>query len=233
MLIYPPLCILLGFDTQSDRRDAGWLRSTTSHRWLAPAHAVSDAVGSSAVIVKLFRSVPAAAGGARRGLVFHERRRRVTARRTFRCRSSPLCFLVLCVVNSVAPLTPALLPVYAPIEERAGGGFHLGPAARYRGARPRHVGKDHHRPRPAAHSPPCWAPPRSVFVVVTGGLMLYVRFRRDGHRFLPPRADIGRLADDCQTASLFDHWARIRSLRLQAVLNLHSFDEDCDDRRAD
>ena len=70
MLVYPPICILLGFDPQT----TGVMLGGTIHdvaQVVGAGYAVSNAVGNTAVIVKLFRVFPAVAGGAGRRLVFH------------------------------------------------------------------------------------------------------------------------------------------------------------------
>ena len=114
MLIYPPLCILLGFDTQS----TGVMLGGTIHdvaQVVGAGYAVSDAVGNTAVIVKLFRVfllLPVVLGVGwyftKQGLRHGEAHVPVPI--------FAIVFLVLCVVNSVAPLTPALLPVYTPLK---------------------------------------------------------------------------------------------------------------------
>ena len=148
MLIYPPLCILLGFD----RRPPAlcWVgRSTMSHRLLAPAMRFgcrwqyrSDR--------QAFSGVLALAHGAWRWLVLHAARSRHGEAHVL-CRFSRSCFWCCVVVNSAVPLMPSLAAGLCPGEKRAGGSFHRGSAARHRGARSWHVGKDHYRPGLAAH----------------------------------------------------------------------------------
>lgn len=112
MLVYPPLCHLLGFDPQI----TGVMLGGTIHdvaQVAGAGYAVSETVGNAAVIVKLFRvflllPVVLAIGwyftriGARHG----EARVPVPV--------FALVFLALCILNSAVPLVPALLPVYAP-----------------------------------------------------------------------------------------------------------------------
>ena len=114
MLAYPPLCILFGFDSQT----TGVMLGGTIHdvaQVVGAGYAVSDPVGNTAVIVKLFRvflllPVVLAVGwyftrqGARHGEA-----------------SVPvpvfaIVFLILCLINSTIPLVPSLVPVYAPIK---------------------------------------------------------------------------------------------------------------------
>ena len=112
MLIYPPLCLLLGFDAQT----TGVMLGGTIHdvaQVVGAGYAVSTAVGNTAVIVKLFRVfllLPVVLGVGwyftRMGLKHGEARVPVPV--------FAIVFLVLCVVNSAMPLAPALLPLYAP-----------------------------------------------------------------------------------------------------------------------
>ena len=112
MLIYPPLCILLGFDAQT----TGVMLGGTIHdvaQVVGAGYAVSAAVGNTAVIVKLFRVfllLPVVLGVGwyftRMGLKHGEARVPVPV--------FAIVFLVLCIVNSVMPLLPSLLPLYAP-----------------------------------------------------------------------------------------------------------------------
>ena len=168
MLVYPPLCIFLGFDAQA----TGVMLGGTIHdvaQVVGAGYAVSDAAGNTAVSSSCSacscccRSLSASAGISRA-------RACATARRAYRCRSLPSCSWLLCLVNSAVPLMPSVLPVYAPVK-RAGGGFDLGPAARDRRARSRHVGKDHHRAWLAARDHGARRQ-RVIFVLVTGGLLL-------------------------------------------------------------
>jgi uncharacterized integral membrane protein (TIGR00698 family) len=112
MLIYPPLCILLGFDAQT----TGVMLGGTIHdvaQVVGAGYAVSDTVGNTAVIVKLFRvflllPVVLSVGWyfTKQGMRHGEAHVPVPV--------FAIVFLVLCVVNSVVPLMPSLLPVYAP-----------------------------------------------------------------------------------------------------------------------
>jgi uncharacterized integral membrane protein (TIGR00698 family) len=112
MVVYPPICILLGFDAQV----TGVMLGATIHdvaQVVGAGYAVSEPAGNTAVIVKLFRVfllLPVVLGvgwyftrqGARRGEA------RVPL---------PLfavVFLVLCLLNSAMPLMPSLAPAFAP-----------------------------------------------------------------------------------------------------------------------
>ena len=112
MLIYPPLCLLLGFDPQA----TGVMLGGTIHdvaQVVGAGYAVSAAVGNTAVIVKLFRVfllLPVVLGVGwhftRMGLKHGEARVPVPV--------FAIVFLVLCIVNSAMPFAPSLLPLYAP-----------------------------------------------------------------------------------------------------------------------
>lgn len=114
MLIYPPLCILLGFDAQT----TGVMLGGTIHdvaQVVGAGYAVSTAVGNTAVIVKLFRVfllLPVVLGVGwyftRIGMKHGEARVPVPV--------FAIVFLVLCAVNSAVPMLPSLLPAYVPVK---------------------------------------------------------------------------------------------------------------------
>ena len=114
MLIYPPLCILLGFDAQT----TGVMLGGTIHdvaQVVGAGYAVSVPVGNTAVIVKLFRvflllPVVLSVGWhfTRLGEKHGEARVPVPV--------FGIVFLALCAVNSAVPLSPALMPAYAPVK---------------------------------------------------------------------------------------------------------------------
>jgi uncharacterized integral membrane protein (TIGR00698 family) len=97
MVLYPPLCVALGFTPQA----TGVMLGATIHdvaQVAGAGYAVSDAVGNAAVIVKLFRvflllpvvlAVPVFA----------------------------FVFLALCIVNSVLPSVRALAPLYGQVKD--------------------------------------------------------------------------------------------------------------------
>jgi uncharacterized integral membrane protein (TIGR00698 family) len=111
MLVFPPLCILLGFDPKT----TGVMLGGTIHdvaQVVGAGYAVSDAAGNTAVIVKLFRvflllPVVVSVGWyfTRMGMRHGEARVPVPV--------FAIVFLLLCVVNSAVPLLPPLVPVYA------------------------------------------------------------------------------------------------------------------------
>ena len=114
MLVYPPLCILLGFDAQT----TGVMLGGTIHdvaQVVGAGYAVSVTVGNTAVIVKLFRVfllLPVVLGVGwyftRLGQKHGEARVPVPV--------FALVFLALCALNSVVPMLPSLLPTYTPVK---------------------------------------------------------------------------------------------------------------------
>jgi uncharacterized integral membrane protein (TIGR00698 family) len=114
MLIYPPLCHLLGFDPQL----TGIMLGGTIHdvaQVAGAGYAVSEPVGNAAVIVKLFRVfllLPVVLGlgwyFTRAGMRHGQARVPVPV--------FAIVFLALCIINSAAPLLPSLVPVYAPVK---------------------------------------------------------------------------------------------------------------------
>ena len=112
MLVYPPLCIVLGFDAQT----TGVMLGGTIHdvaQVVGAGYAVSEPVGNTAVIVKLFRvflllPVVLSVGWyfTRKGIRHGEARVPVPV--------FAIVFLLLCILNSAVPLAPSWMPVYAP-----------------------------------------------------------------------------------------------------------------------
>jgi uncharacterized integral membrane protein (TIGR00698 family) len=114
MLIYPPLCILLGFDAQT----TGVMLGGTIHdvaQVVGAGYAVSVPVGNTAVIVKLFRVFLLLPVVLSVGWYFTRLGEKHGAARV----PVPvfgIVFLALCVLNSAIPLLPSLLPAYAPVK---------------------------------------------------------------------------------------------------------------------
>ena len=114
MVIFPPLCILLGFDAQT----TGVMLGGTIHdvaQVVGAGYAVSEPVGNTAVIVKLFRvflllPVVLDIGWyfTRQGVKHGQARVPVPV--------FALVFLALCLINSALPLAPSLAPVTAPLK---------------------------------------------------------------------------------------------------------------------
>ncbi len=114
MVFYPPLCTALGFDPQT----TGVMLGATIHdvaQVAGAGYAVSDAVGNTAVIVKLFRVFLLLPVVLSIGWWF---RRQGAAALTA---SVPVpvfafVFLALCIVNSVLPQVSALAPLYGHVK---------------------------------------------------------------------------------------------------------------------
>jgi uncharacterized integral membrane protein (TIGR00698 family) len=124
MLLYPPLCIALGFDD----RTAGIMLGGTIHdvaQVVAAGYALSETAGNTAVIVKLFRvfllfPTVLAVGWyfTRKGAKHGEARVPVPV--------FALMFLLLCAVNSALSYAPGLAPVYGPVKAFALAGSAWG-----------------------------------------------------------------------------------------------------------
>jgi len=112
MLVYPPLCIALGFDAQT----TGVMLGGTIHdvaQVVGAGYAVSEPAGNTAVIVKLFRvflllPVVLSVGWyfTRMGMRHGEAHVPVPV--------FAIVFLLLCILNSAMPLVPSWMLVYAP-----------------------------------------------------------------------------------------------------------------------
>ena len=114
MLFYPPLCLLLGFDPQT----VGVMLGGTIHdvaQVVGAGYAISTDAGNTAVIVKLFRVfllLPVVLGV---GWYFTRLgQQHGTARVPVPVFG--IVFLALCVLNSIVPMMPALLPAYTPVK---------------------------------------------------------------------------------------------------------------------
>ena len=118
MVVYPPICILLGFDAQT----TGVMLGGTIHdvaQVVGAGYAVSNAVGNTAVIVKLFRVfllLPVVLGVGwyftRMGVKHGEARVPVPV--------FALVFLVLCLLNSAHAAGAVAAAGFAPIKSGAG-----------------------------------------------------------------------------------------------------------------
>jgi uncharacterized integral membrane protein (TIGR00698 family) len=114
MIAYPPLCLLLGLDPQQ----TGVMLGATIHdmaQVVGAGYAVSEPVGNTAVIVKLFRVFLLLPAVVAIGWWF-TRDGKEHAQARVPVPVFALAFLGLCLVNSLAPLSPGLLPLYAPIK---------------------------------------------------------------------------------------------------------------------
>jgi uncharacterized integral membrane protein (TIGR00698 family) len=118
MLLYPLICAQLGFDPQV----TGVMLGGTIHdvaQVVGAGYAVSEPVGNVAVIVKLFRVFLLLPVVLTVGWYFT---RLGTAQRHARVPVPvfALVFLLLCIVNSIAPYVPAAAPLYAPAKSALG-----------------------------------------------------------------------------------------------------------------
>jgi uncharacterized integral membrane protein (TIGR00698 family) len=112
MVLYPSLCLLLGLDTQT----TGIMLGATIHdmaQVVGAGYAVSEPVGNTAVIVKLFRVFLLLPMVLAIGWWFM-RERGEAGEAKVPVPVFALVFLLLCLVNSVAPVVPALAPIYGP-----------------------------------------------------------------------------------------------------------------------
>jgi uncharacterized integral membrane protein (TIGR00698 family) len=114
MVAYPPLCVLLGLDAQT----TGIMLGATIHdmaQVVGAGYAVSEPVGNTAVIVKLFRvflllPVVVAIGW------WFLRHGREPGQAKVPVPVFALAFLALCLLNSTVSGVPLLAAVYAPIK---------------------------------------------------------------------------------------------------------------------
>jgi uncharacterized integral membrane protein (TIGR00698 family) len=114
MLLYPPLCALIGFEP----RTTGVMLGATIHdmaQVVGAGYAVSEPVGNTAVIVKLFRVFLLLPVVLAVGWWFTHRGAAHGAARV-PLPLFALVFLALCLVNSIAPSLPAVADVYAPVK---------------------------------------------------------------------------------------------------------------------
>jgi uncharacterized integral membrane protein (TIGR00698 family) len=114
IVLYPPICVALGFDPQT----TGVMLGSTIHdvaQVAGAGYAVSDTVGNAAVIVKLFRVFLLLPVVLAIGWWFM--RKGAAARAA----SVPVpvfafVFLALCIVNSVLPSVQTLAPLYGHVK---------------------------------------------------------------------------------------------------------------------
>ncbi|MGL4636982.1 MAG: YeiH family protein [Beijerinckiaceae bacterium] len=114
MLAYPPLCIWLGL---SDR-ETGLMLGMTIHdmaQVVGAGYAVSDSVGNTAVIVKLFRVFLLLPVVLIIGWWFIQRGEQ-TGTAKVPAPVFAVVFLVLACVNTAAMAMPAIAPLYLPIK---------------------------------------------------------------------------------------------------------------------
>ncbi|MFN3657977.1 MAG: YeiH family protein [Pseudolabrys sp.] len=118
LLLYPPLCILLGFDPQT----TGIMLGGTIHdvaQVVGAGYAISTDVGNTAIIVKLFRVFLLLPFVLAVGWYFA----RVGAKHGAARVPVPvfaIVFLLLCILNSAMPLMPPLMPAYGTVKSALG-----------------------------------------------------------------------------------------------------------------
>jgi uncharacterized integral membrane protein (TIGR00698 family) len=114
MVTYPLIGASLGFDAQT----LGIMLGATIHdvaQVVGAGYAVSDAVGNTAVVVKLFRVfllLPVVLGVG----YWLTRSGSVAGAAKIPVPVFALVFLALCVVNSTVPAAPSLMPAYQPVK---------------------------------------------------------------------------------------------------------------------
>jgi uncharacterized integral membrane protein (TIGR00698 family) len=114
MVLYPLLCVWLGFDA----RTAGIMLGGTIHdvaQVVGAGYAVSDTTGNTAVIVKLFRVFLMLPMVLVIGWLF-ARRAVATAAAKIPIPVFALVFVALCALNSIAAAWPAAAPLFAHIK---------------------------------------------------------------------------------------------------------------------
>jgi uncharacterized integral membrane protein (TIGR00698 family) len=114
MVVYPLICVWLGFDPQT----TGVMLGATIHdvaQVVGAGYAVSEPTGNTAVIVKLFRVFLMLPLVLVVGWLF-ARRTVATAAAKIPIPVFALVFVGLCVLNSIAAAFPALVPTFARIK---------------------------------------------------------------------------------------------------------------------
>ena len=145
MVLYPLICTALGFDEQA----TGIMLGATIHdvaQVVGAGYAVSEPVGNTAVIVKLFRvflllPVVLAIGW------FFARRAVAADAAKIPFPMFALVFVLLCVAQQRRAGDTGDHAVVRAAQGAAGRGFDLGPADRDRRARARHLAARHRRAR--------------------------------------------------------------------------------------
>jgi len=113
MVLYPLVCVLLGFDPQT----TGVMLGATIHdvaQVVGAGYAVSETAGNTAVIVKLFRVFLMLPVVLVIGWLF-ARRAMATAGK-IPIPMFALVFVALCVLNSVAPTLPGFASIFAQVK---------------------------------------------------------------------------------------------------------------------
>jgi uncharacterized integral membrane protein (TIGR00698 family) len=169
MLLYPPLCALLGFDA----RTTGVMLGGTIHdvaQVVGAGYAVSDTVGNAAVIVKLFRVfllLPTVLGIS----WYFTRKGKSHGGARVPLPMFAIAFLALCILNSAVPLAPSMMTIYSPLKaglvELSSWGLLLAIGALGLGTSPKTIFAFGWR-----HMATAVATSAVIFAIVTGGLLL-------------------------------------------------------------
>jgi uncharacterized integral membrane protein (TIGR00698 family) len=113
MVLYPLICVVLGFDPQT----TGVMLGATIHdvaQVVGAGYAVSEAAGNTAVIVKLFRVFLMLPLVLAIGWLFA--RRAVTTAGKIPIPMFAIVFVALCVLNSIAPAFPGVASIFAQVK---------------------------------------------------------------------------------------------------------------------
>ena len=114
MVLYPLLCLALGFDAHS----TGVMLGSTIHdvaQVVGAGYAISEATGNTAVIVKLFRVFLMLPLVLVIGWLF-ARRSVTSAAANIPIPVFALVFVALCGLNSIAAASPGIAPIFAQIK---------------------------------------------------------------------------------------------------------------------
>jgi uncharacterized integral membrane protein (TIGR00698 family) len=170
LVIYPPLCALIGLDPQA----TGVMLGGTIHdmaQVVGAGYAVSEPVGNAAVIVKLFRVFLLLPVVLSIGWYFRYSGDEPGAANV-PVPVFALVFLMLCLVNSAVPFVPELVAVYAPIRavliDCSSAGLLIAIGALGLGTSPAALAQFGWR-----HAATVLATTVIVFAIVTGGLLAF------------------------------------------------------------
>lgn len=173
MVLYPPICTLLGFDDST----AGIVLGGTIHdvaQVVGAGYVMSESVGNTAVIVKLFRVFLLLPVVLAVGVYFAHRGMR-HAEAHVPIPMFAIIFVVLCALNSAIPLVPSAASPYAPVKamlvEASNWGLLLAIAALGLGTSAKTILSLGWR-----HVATVFGTTIVIFVMIAGGMML-LQFR--------------------------------------------------------
>jgi uncharacterized integral membrane protein (TIGR00698 family) len=169
MVVYPLACFALGFDQQT----TGVMLGATIHdvaQVVGAGYAVSETAGNTAVIVKLFRVFLMLPTVLVIGELF-ARRNVASAAAKIPLPVFAFVFVALCVLNSLAPVFPAIAPSFAaikrPLVEASTWGLLIAIAALGLGTSPSSIAALGWR-----HSATVIGTTLVILVAVTAGLLI-------------------------------------------------------------